>query len=89
MVSVTKSWEKWAGERFEQLARSDMFLGQVARAMESSLAFKRISDRMTEQWLKSMRLPVSSDLDAMHKRLDEIERRLDAIEERGTPDAEA
>lgn len=93
-MSVSKTWEKWAGERFEQLSRSDLFLAQVTRGMEGSFAFKRLFDRMAEQWLKTMRLPTASDLDAVHKRLDGIERRLDALDERlgvpaPSPDAEA
>lgn len=82
-MSVVQAWEKWAAERFEQLARSDLFLTQVGKGMESSMAFKRVFDRMAEQSLKAMRMPSTGDFDAVHKRLDEIERRLDAIEARG------
>ncbi len=81
-MSISKSWEKWAGERFDQLARNEVFLGQVARGMERSLTFVRLFDRVAERWLRTLRLPVASDLAAVHKRLDEFERRLDSIDAR-------
>jgi len=78
-AEAMKTWEAWLGERFEQLARNESFLGQVGKAMERSFMFKAQMDRMTEETLHTMRLPTRGDVQAIHGRLDELERMIDRL----------
>ncbi len=88
-AEAMKTWEKWMGERFEQLARNESFLGQMGKAMENSFTFKAQLDRMTEETLHNMRLPTLGDVQGLHGRLDELERMLDKLSARlATADAE-
>ncbi len=79
---VYKEWEQWFGGQAEKLSRNETFLGQVAKALESSFLMKAQLDRVTEQTIKLMRLPTAGDLDALHQRLDGLERRIDVLIER-------
>ena len=88
-TEAMKTWEKWMGERFEQLARNESFLGQMGKAMENSFMFKAQIDRMTEEALHNMRLPTLGDVQGLHGRLDELERMIDRLGARlETADAE-
>lgn len=78
-TEAMKTWEKWLGERFEQLARNENFLGQMGKAMGGSFAFKAQIDRVTEETLHNMRLPTLGDMQTLHGRLDELERMLDRM----------
>ena len=78
-AQVYREWEQWVGQQFDKLARSETFLGQTAKALEGSFLLKSQFDRALEGSLKAMRMPTSSDLEAVHKRLDALERRLDQI----------
>lgn len=78
-AEAMKTWEKWMGERFEQLARNETFLGQMGKAMESSFMFKAQIDRITEETLHNMRLPTLGDVQGLYGRLDELERMLDKM----------
>lgn len=75
---VYKEWEGWFATQFEKLAKSESFLGQMAKAMENSFLLKSQFDRMMETSVRAMRMPTAGDIEAIHKRLDELERRLDA-----------
>lgn len=79
---IVKDWEGWFGTQFEKLARSEAFLEQVGRALETTLSARTQGNRWLEQSIKAMRLPTTGDLEEMHKRLDGIDRRLDAIGDR-------
>lgn len=74
-----KQWETWLGQQIDRFVRNESFLGQMGKAMESSMVFKAHYDRVLEQSLRSMRLPTRTDLDEVHKRLDELDRRLDGV----------
>lgn len=78
-TDAMKTWEKWLGERFEQLARNESFLGQMGKAMEGSMLFRAQMNRMTEQSLHSLRMPTLGDVEGMHGRLDELERMIDRL----------
>lgn len=78
-TEAMKTWEKWLAGRFDQLARNDRFLGQMGKAMESSMLLRASINRMMEQSLHNMRLPSLGDVEGLHGRLDQIERTLDRL----------
>jgi hypothetical protein len=76
---VFKTWEAKTAQVMDRLARSEVFLSKVGKALERSFVFKTQMDRLVEQSLRNMRLASLSELESVHKRIDEVDRRLDAI----------
>ena len=82
VANLYKEWEAFFGTQFEKLARSETFLGQMAKTLEGSFLLKSQFDRMMEHSVRAMRMPTASDMELVNQRLDGLERRLDALMEK-------
>ncbi|MCA9538964.1 MAG: hypothetical protein KC620_08745 [Myxococcales bacterium] len=74
-----KTWETWVTGQMDKMMRSEQFLGQIGKSLESSMLLRGQMNRLLEESMHNLRMPTLGDVEAVHRRLDEFERRLDAV----------